>query len=377
MDQPGTFCVVCGAPLTAAPPAGADPATQLLRTQPPSSGWARPYGQWAEPPPAPAPPPAPSTPPRSRRPLAILGIVVAVVLLAAAAVLIVRQRHSDQADPPTPAPQTSAAPGTSPSGSTADSSVSSPGNGSLATVVTITSGSDTATEDSTANGGTAGSTATTTSPTTAPTTAKTTPKTTIAPNPLGGARLDISCGTAGFIVQVASEADQTAFEQRVAQLRAAARLPAGVRYARTATSCPGLFNADANYFVLYAGPYGSAADACPARLSSPDDAFVKSTDPAQKSQVFSCVCSAAVGTLPPIGGVGVHGPWVGELQRLLRNAFDGKYTVDDLDQPGTSSTGTYSAGTAAAVSQFQTDHGLPGTGAVDAATWQQLQATGC
>ena len=375
MDQPGTFCVVCGAPLTAASPAGADPATQLLRTPPPQSGWARPYGQWAEPPPAPMPA-APMPAARNRRPLAIGGIVAAVVvLLATATLLILRQRHTDQADTPTPAPEISAAPAQpSPAGSSADSSATSSPAGGLATVVTITSDPDTAATGSTdTSAESTGSTTPTTPPTTAKATATTTPK----PDPLGGDRLDISCGTAGFIVQVASEVDQTAFAQRVAQLRAAGELPTGVRYARTATSCPGLFNPDANYFVLYAGPYASAADACPARLSSPDDAFVKSTDPAQKSQVFSCVCSAAAGSMPPIGGVGVHGPWVGELQRLLRNAFDGKYKVDDLDRPGTTSTGTYSAGTAAAVSQFQTDHGLPGTGVVDASTWQQLQSAGC
>ena len=178
-----------------------------------------------------------------------------------------------------------------------------------------------------------------------------------------------------FVVQVASETDQASFTRRVAQILTAGQLPSRAQYARTATSCPGLFNADANYFVLYAGPFTSVAAACPTRLLSPDDAFVKSTDPAQKSQAFSCLCPAAVASLPTVGGVGTHGPWIGELQRLLRAKL--KYRIDDLDQPGGAPTGTFSAGTAAAVAQFQTDHGLPGTGAVDADTWQQLQTAGC
>jgi hypothetical protein len=196
-------------------------------------------------------------------------------------------------------------------------------------------------------------------------------------DPMGGPRADIACG-GGYIVQVASELDATTFSNRVAQIRAANTLPAGTKWAETSTSCP-IFTTQSNVLVLYAGPFASPYDACPARLSSPPDAFIKGTTPETSLQIVSCMCPASVTDLPAINAVGQHDVWVGELQRVLGSKL--KYDVGSINadpsvgNPG--QWGTYTAETAAAVGRFQADSGLNQTNQVDALTWGALKAQAC
>lgn len=198
-----------------------------------------------------------------------------------------------------------------------------------------------------------------------------------AADPMGGPRLDIACGD-GYIVQVASELDTAAFTNRVAQLRAAGTLPPGTQWAQTSTSCS-LFTTQSNVLVLYAGPFVSQYDACPARLASPPDAFIKSTNPQNVGQYVSCLCPAVVSTLPTINTVDQQNVWVGELQRVLGSKLD--YDVGSINadpaagNPG--KWGTYTTDTAAAVGRFQRDNGLPITDQVDQATWSALQRNSC
>ncbi|WP_111765918.1 peptidoglycan-binding domain-containing protein [Nakamurella deserti] len=188
-------------------------------------------------------------------------------------------------------------------------------------------------------------------------------------DPMGGPARDIACAP-GYVVQIASAGDDAAFVARVAELRAAGRLPPEVAVARTATSCA-IFAGQSNSIVLYAGPYAAPYDGCPARLAGAADSFVKGTTPETATEYVSCLCPAQVVTVPTLDAVGQTDVWVGELQRVLGNRLD----IPILDLAG--NWGTYTESTAEAVRQFQTRTNLPVTGTVDAGTWQALQQAGC
>jgi hypothetical protein len=196
-------------------------------------------------------------------------------------------------------------------------------------------------------------------------------------DPLSAPRTDITCGQ-GYIVQVASELDRTALVGRVQQIRDAGTLPADAKWTETSTSCP-IFTAQVNVLVLYSGPFNSPYDACPARLASPPDAFIKGTNQGTASSYVSCLCPAALGQVPAITAVGQQGVWVGELQRVLGTKLD--YDVGPINADGATGNpghwGTYTAETAAAVGRFQRDNGLPATEQVDGSTWAALQAANC
>ncbi|HEY4991150.1 MAG TPA: peptidoglycan-binding domain-containing protein, partial [Nakamurella sp.] len=135
----------------------------------------------------------------------------------------------------------------------------------------------------------------------------------------------------------------------------------------------GLFTAQQDLWVLYAGPFDSVAAACPARLASPPDALVKGITEDTKLTYFGCICVTQVAQLPSISP-GASGVWVGELQRALRVKL--KRSVGDIDGPP-SLWGSYTSQTQDAVTQFQSDVGLPATGVVDAATWTALVGASC
>lgn len=206
------------------------------------------------------------------------------------------------------------------------------------------------------------------------------PTTTSAPaplDPMGGPRADIPCGS-GYIVQIASELTAPVFEGRVATIRAAGTIPPGSKWTDTNSSCS-IFSSQVNVFVLYAGPFTSAYDACPARLASPADAFIKGTTADTSHQYVSCLCVATATQLPNFTTIGQTGVWVGELQRVLGGKLD--YSVGAIDadpsvgDPGR--WGTYTAETAAAVGRFQRDHSLSATQQTDAGTWAALQQNSC
>lgn len=360
-DQLGRFCASCGTPLIgpsidlrkAAVPGPAEPT--VVTGPAADARWA---ATASYPLPAPTAPQVlpPASPPRRGPGVAVLVVLVVAALLVAGvgAWFVIRPTGGQQAIavlPATTSAVTSVA--RSPAGGPAKpapigppGSKADPASSAAApTIPTVTS--------------------------TAVVTA------TVALDPMGGPRVDIACGS-GYIVQVASELDQAAFAARVAALRSAGTLPADAKWTETSTSCA-IFTTQANVLVLYAGPYPSVQAACPARLASPADAFVKSTDPATVGTFRSCLCPAAAGDLPAISTVGQQGVWIGELQRVLGGGLD--YTVGAINadpavgDPGR--WGTYTAETAAAVRRFQADHGLAATGQVDAATWSALQGAWC
>jgi Putative peptidoglycan binding domain len=187
----------------------------------------------------------------------------------------------------------------------------------------------------------------------------------------------IPCGNA-YIVQVASELDQATFARRVSAVQLANQLPPGAKWTQTSDSCA-IFTAQINALVPYSGPYASPFDACPARLASPPDAFIKGTTPDTANTYVSCLCPADASSLPAIRTVGELGVWIGELQRVLGSRLDynvGSINADpSVGDPGR--WGTYTADTAAAVGRLQRDAGLPVTSQVDAATWAVLRAQSC
>lgn len=366
-DQAGRFCVNCGTPVAAptqrvnlVKPAGVGPADPTVLSAPGTgSNWAPTASYPVPTPTAPQPLPPPGPRRRGRGAAALVALAVAVLLVAGVGVwFMVRPVGGDGGAVAVPA-------STGVSGGV----TGGPGTG------TESAGAPTKPAPI-APPGSKGDPGPTTPPTT--TTATTTVvTTTVSQDPMGGPRADIACGS-GYIVQVASELDQPAFTARVAALRAAGILPADAKWTETSASCS-IFTNQANVLVLYAGPYPSSDAACPARLASPADAFIKPTDTATVGTFLSCLCPAAATALPAITTVGQQGVWVGELQRVLGAGLDydvGNINADpSVGDPGR--WGIYTSETAAAVSRFQADHGLPATGQVDAGTWSSLQNARC
>ena len=384
-DQFDRFCVSCGAPMAVAeptvgaiPPAQTvqdmDPADTMMRAEPtvnlrkdpsaPSVGFAQSLplvgsaqGSSFPPPPPPpvlyplgyAPPPAP---PGRRRGWLIAGLAFVVVAALATTAVLVLQR----------------------TGGTA-AGVAVLGTSAVRSAAPPPSARPSRAGESNANptsGGTRAGGTTASSPA-APSVATSIP----LADPMGGPKVDIPCGP-GYIVQVASELDPVAFARRVAEIRAAGTIPVASKWADAGSSCS-LFTSQTNVLVLYAGPFASPYDACPARLASPPDAFIKGTTPETSTQYVSCLCPAVVTQLPAITTAGQQGVWVGELQRVLGSKLD--YSVGAINaNPAAGDLGrwgTYTAETAAAVGRFQRDNSIPITGQVDSTTWSTLQRSSC
>lgn len=376
-QQNGRFCTQCGARM----PDVTDPldpyaATQTVHGQSltdsllqgPSAGGSPPTREYppyvAPTPPGPQPSyqlPPPSVRGAARRGWLIAGGVFLLVAALATTTVLVLQRSSDSGTGPivtdSSPPQTAGPPVTARPSATVESKATPPGR-------------------SVSAGSTAGSgTPETASVPGTPVPATSAP---VGELQLGGPRVDIGCAEGGYIVQVASELDPATFEQRVAQLRSVGQLPPDAKWAEANASCA-IFTSQVNVLVLYAGPFGSPYDACPARLASPPDAFIKGTTTASAGDFISCLCPATASQLPTIAEVGQQDVWVGELQRVLGAALD--YDVGAINaDPATGSPGrwgTYIAETATAVGKFQAANGLPVTDQVDTATWSALQSKTC
>ncbi len=381
-QQNGRFCTQCGARM----PDAADPADpyasaptvheqsladSLLQpsgpeTPPPTReypSYVPPVGPYS-PPPGQPPYPAPERRGSARRGWLIAGAAFLVVAALATTTVLVLQRTGDSGSATTTtatgAPQTAGPPASARPSVSAESKAVAPGRSVGGTSTTASAVPTTTTA--------AGAGSVASSSAGAPASVL----------PLGGPRVDIPCADGGYIVQVASELDPATFEQRVTGLRAAGQLPPDAKWAEANASCA-IFTSQVNVLVLYAGPFTSPYDACPARLASPPDAFIKGTTQASANAFVSCLCPATVGELPAISDVGQQGVWVGELQRVLGTALDldvGSINADSATgSPG--SWGVYTAGTAAAVGAFQAANGLPVTDQVDAATWSALQTKIC
>lgn len=355
--------------------------------------------------------PLPAERVRRRRALyGVLAVVVLTVAVVLTAILVAPKWSKDNAQPSPTAPP---GPTSSPSGM--QSTTSSPPSGSSESIGTSTStvpqivpplDSKTSAPSTASSQGavvhtvtvTAGTgpaahgsrtTATSTSkppmpstPTTAPKTTapKTTapkataPTTTTKPAPpknqLGVPREDIACSN-GYIVQLASELDEATFKTRVAALKAQGMVPAGAKAANSTGSCA-IFSNQSNTWVLYVGPFGAADQGCSARLNGPADAFIKGGNPGSSGTYYSCVCPANPASIPQVGpGSNQHG-WIGELQRVMANRLN-----DKIDPLGAGQWGVYTPQTQAAVKKFQSDHRLPATGSVDAATWAAIKSASC
>jgi hypothetical protein len=382
-DQRDRFCVNCGAAIAAdqsaaspqayppplPPPSltdtvlqsgGGDTAEWGLVRQP-ADGQNPAFAQQSQFPTGPALPPSKpaSAVSRNRGWLVVTGVFVAVLALGTAALLILQpwsNKTNDQAVTGSVLPSTAAPP--------ASATASSGSQQSSASVPDTTAAAPTAT-------------VTVVVPAPAQPVPPAPVTTTVQADPMGGPNVPIGCGS-GYIVQVASELDTAAFSGRVAELRSSGTLPTGTKWADTNSSCS-IFTSQSNVLVLYAGPFASPYDACPARLASPPDAFIKGTTPDSSSQYISCLCPAAAGQLPPVTTVGQQGVWVGELQRVLGSKLD--YTIGSINaDPATGDPGRwgiYTAETAAAVGRFQNDNGLAATSQVDGSTWAALQRASC
>jgi len=337
-----------------------------------------PSPQGSVPPPAasfppPQYPPAGSTgskPPRNRRGWLIAGVVfVLVAVVATTAVLVLRSGDSagEQAVIGTTVPT-----GDGPVRSAAPPGSALPTVAPESKAVPRVAGSSGAEQFQSLN-----EVATQTAAGTTPAVAPSDAGTPAVDDPLGVPRADIPCGD-GYIVQVASELDSAAFAGRIAELRSAGLLPPGAQWAETSSSCE-IFSTQSNVLVLYAGPFSPPRDACPTRLASPADAFIKGTTPETSTDFVTCLCPARVDQLPTITAVGQQDVWVGELQRVLGAGMD--YPVGAINaDPATGNPGqwgTYTAQTAVAVGLFQSDQGLPVTEQVDAATWSALLDANC
>jgi len=209
-------------------------------------------------------------------------------------------------------------------------------------------------------------------PVSAPTTRTTTHTTTTtskAPDPMGGTRRDLACNS-GYFVQLLSELTAADFKAHVAASRKIGQVPADAHWTDTGSGCA-LFSASAS--LLYAGTYPNPYDGCAARLSGPADAFIRTTDPTDKSRYISCLCPADVGSLPRLDSMSAQPQWTGEVQRALQSKLG--YTVPELERPA--AWGVYGPDTAAAVTRFQSENGLATTGQVDEPTWAALQGILC
>jgi len=193
---------------------------------------------------------------------------------------------------------------------------------------------------------------------------------------MGGDFQALSCGVPGYIVQVASELSEDAYRGRVAELRANNQLPAGTHYLTDEGDC-GLFTVQSSLWVLYTGPFTSVPDACPTRLTSPPDAFIKGTTDGTRKEYFSCMCVTDVARMPTLPGAAQDAVWVGELQRALRTKLDYDVGQIDADAGVAARWGEYTSGTAGAVARFNADNGLGGGTTVDGQTWSALKSAAC
>lgn len=129
--------------------------------------------------------------------------------------------------------------------------------------------------------------------------------------------------------------------------------------------------------MLYTVPFASVPDACPTRLTSPPDAFIKGTTDDTRREYFSCMCVTDVARMPALPGAAQDAVWVGELQRALRTKLDYDVGQIDADAGVPARWGEFTSGTADAVALFNADNGLGGRTTVDGQTWNALKSAAC
>lgn len=156
----------------------------------------------------------------------------------------------------------------------------------------------------------------------------------------------------------------------------------GVRYLRTDESCSTLWSEDGEVpsYVVYRGPYDSAAQPCADSLDGADPSAAVTNLNAGNATFVTCACVLPMteleGIVPP-GDLGdgeepAGAPWVRMLQRMLA----------DLDAGGSGDpievTGVYDRPTINRVRELQRDNGiLPADGRVGERTWAALRDQPC
>jgi hypothetical protein len=156
----------------------------------------------------------------------------------------------------------------------------------------------------------------------------------------------------------------------------------GVRYLRTDESCPTLWSEDDEVpsYVVYSGPYESAAQPCADSLDGADASTAVTNLNSGNATFVTCACVLPMtelqGIVPPgklaEGEEPAGASWVRMLQRMLA----------DLDAGGPGEpidvTGVYDRPTIDRVRQLQEDNGiLPADGRVGERTWAALRDQPC
>lgn len=149
-------------------------------------------------------------------------------------------------------------------------------------------------------------------------------------------------------------------------------------YLYTAPSCANLgpgSSAGQLEVVPYLGPYSTPRQACEARMQHTDTStYVLGVAQNDVNPQF-CACAYDNASLPALNQAVDNSPplrndgfWTQELGWLLVSA---RYN------PTRDVGGKYDANFVSSVQRLQTDHGLPGTGAMDTKTWAVLKGLAC
>jgi hypothetical protein len=191
----------------------------------------------------------------------------------------------------------------------------------------------------------------------------------VSADPMGGSPQPLECNSDEYFVQVASETDEQAYIDRVAQVRSAGQLPADTHYVTQDDDC-GIYTSD-RFWMLYAGPFPTADAACPALLESPPDASIMGLRQESRRANSPCLCAVDIRDIPVLDQPDQTGQWVSEVQRSL---LDVGYPIsaEIRERPG-----QLSDVTSRTVGKFQEAVGLSDTGLVDKATWERLQVVIC
>lgn len=191
----------------------------------------------------------------------------------------------------------------------------------------------------------------------------------ISSDPMGGSPQPFECNSDDYFVQVASQTDEQAYIDRVAEVRSSGQLPPDTHYVTQDDDC-GIFTSD-RFWVLYAGPFPTADAACPTLLESPPDASIKGLRQESRRANSPCLCAVDINEIPVLDEPNQTGQWVSEVQRSL---LDVGYPIgaEIRDRPG-----QLSDMTSKTVGKFQDAVGLSDTGLVDKATWERLQVVIC
>jgi putative peptidoglycan binding protein len=148
-----------------------------------------------------------------------------------------------------------------------------------------------------------------------------------------------------------------------------------VRYLDTGQSCDTAWTDEGAIpprYAAYLGPYSSPSQACPERMTVRHRGSMVTRLVSGTREPVQCLCYLSFSSMPQLrSGMEVTdstGIFVRAMQRLLT----------DLElNPANHQNGLYDLRTVQQIRQFQQDHAIPPTGAVDTQTWHVLTDQGC